>query len=365
MKYGHFLPDHGTIGLVAPSFGCAGEPYRSALQNACSRWEKAGYRLDFGPNCFAQEGVGISNTPALCAKELTGYYLKEGTDCLISCGGGELMCEILDELDWEALARAKPKWFMGFSDNTNFTYLLATILDTASVYGPCAGSFGMEPLHASLEDAFSILTGKKKEGDPPLYSVHGYPRWERQSLKDEEHPLAPYNLTEPRKPVLYNGSDPPGPEGFPLVSGQEIPELSFQGRLLGGCMDCLALLPGTPYDRTAAFAEKYSGDGIIWFLESCDFNVFSIRRAMWQMEHAGWFQNVKGFLFGRPLNGMEPMMNLDRYQAVLEVAARRNVPVLMDLDLGHLPPMMPLITGSYATVQVKGNAVRIDMELRT
>lgn len=52
------------------------------------------------------------------------------------------------------------------------TYLLATICDTASVYGPCAAAFGMEPWHASLKDAFGILTGETKE-------VHGYDKWER------------------------------------------------------------------------------------------------------------------------------------------------------------------------------------------
>ena len=51
------------------------------------------------------------------------------------------------------------------------------------------------------------------------------------------------------------------------------------------------------------FAEKYEEDGILWFLESCELNTLSIRRAMWQMEHADWFKNVKGFMIGRPLNG--------------------------------------------------------------
>ena len=31
-----------------------------------------------------------------------------------------------------------------------------------------------------------------------------------------------------------------------------------------------------------------------------------------------------------------------------EVAAKKNVPVIMDVDLGHLPPMMPLVVGSMA-----------------
>ena len=45
--------------------------------------------------------------------------------------------------------------------------------------------------------------------------------------------------------------------------------------------------------ETKDFIERYKEDGILWFLEACDLNVFSIRRAMWQMEQAGWFEHVK------------------------------------------------------------------------
>ncbi|MCD7867380.1 MAG: LD-carboxypeptidase [Clostridiales bacterium] len=359
MRYGKFLPDRGTIGFVAPSFGCNIQPYRSAFENARRIWTREGYQLDLGPNCFAGEGVGISNTPQLCGKELTDYYRKEDNDCLISCGGGELMCEILDYVDWEEISRAPAKWYMGFSDNTNMTYLLATLCDTASVYGPCAASFGMEPMDPSLQDAFSILTGKNRRIDAQgreVLSVHGYPLWEKESVKDETNPLASYHLTEPGIRSCFDGET--------FMSGEKIPGICVQGRLIGGCMDCLVNLLGTCYDRTGDFLEKYKEDGFLWFLEACDLNVFSIRRAMWQMEHAGWFKYVKGFLIGRPLSGMESQMNLDRFGAVLEVAGKKKVPVFMDLDIGHLPPMMPLITGSFGTVTVEGNEVAVDMELR-
>ena len=78
------------------------------------------------------------------------YYVKSDNDCLISCGGGELMCEILPYMDFDRLAKADPKWYMGYSDNTNMTYLLATLADTASIYGPCAGAFGMELWHPAI-----------------------------------------------------------------------------------------------------------------------------------------------------------------------------------------------------------------------
>jgi muramoyltetrapeptide carboxypeptidase LdcA involved in peptidoglycan recycling len=40
------------------------------------------------------------------------------------------------------------------------------------------------------------------------------------------------------------------------------------------------------------------------------------------------------------------------------------VPVMMDLDIGHLPPMMPLICGSMARIVSDGTTYRVEMELR-
>jgi muramoyltetrapeptide carboxypeptidase LdcA involved in peptidoglycan recycling len=253
------------------------------------------------------------------------------------------MCEILEHIDFGALKNAEPKWFMGYSDNTNLTYLLATLCDTAAIYGPGVGAFGMEPWHTSIQDAFDVLNGKK-------ITVTGFDKWEKESLKNAENPLVPYNVTEERVLKSYVGNQ--------LTTEQ----LYFTGRLLGGCMDCLVNLLGTRYDKTVEFVEKYKEDGIIWFLESCDLNVFSIRRAMWQMEQAGWFQYVKGFLIGRPLCYGQEIMGLDAYDAVLKVAGKFNVPVIMDLDIGHLAPMMPIIVGSMGEVNVSGNYITLSMQ---
>ena len=132
----------------------------------------------------------------------------------------------------------------------------------------------MEPWHQSLSDAYALLRGQK-------HTVNGYDLWEKESLKDAEHPLVPYHVTEQR--ILH-------------VFPEPTEALTVQGRLIGGCVDCLVNLLGTTYDKTTGFVEKYKNDGMIWFLESCDLNVMAIRRAVWQMKHAGWFSHVKAFL---------------------------------------------------------------------
>ncbi|MDD6212546.1 MAG: LD-carboxypeptidase [Clostridiales bacterium] len=337
MRYPEFLKPGGTIGFIAPSFGCNIEPYYSAFEYARIQWKQDGYRLDPGPNCFEGSGIGISSTPQRCGQEIMDYYTSDKNDILISCGGGELMCEDLDFVDFSRLAEAKPKWFMGYSDNTNLTFLLTTLCDVASVYGPCAAAFGMAPRHPALYDAMDILTGKK-------WSIHGYDRYEKESKKDALHPRAPYFVTEPCERKSFPAGD-----------------VVMEGRLLGGCLDVLVNILGTRFDHVPEFTEKYSRDGIIWFLESCDLNVMGIRRAIWQMKNAGWFRHVKGFLVGRPLCHGQNLMGLDQYHAVIDLLEEYQVPIVMDLDLGHIPPMMPLVTGSMARAALKGNEFTIEM----
>lgn len=340
MRYPKFLRENGTIGFVAPSFGCNIEPYRSAFDNALKKFESMGYRTELGPNCYEGSGTGISSTPEKCGQELMHYYCSGTNDVLISCGGGELMCEDLEYVDFDVLKKAEPKWYMGYSDNTNMTFLLTTLGDTASIYAPCAAAFGMEPWHPALQDAMDLLTGKR-------LTVRGYDLYEKEGLKDEENPLAPYHVTEPCIRVKVPDQD-----------------IRMEGRLIGGCMDVLTLFTGTKYDGVKPFAQKYQEDGIIWFLEACDLNTMGIRRALWQMEQAGWFAHVKGFLIGRPLCHGEACLGLDQYEAVTGILGKYHVPIIMDLDIGHIPPSMPLICGSYAKVEAVGNDISIEMLLK-
>lgn len=350
MRYPEFLKEKGTIGFVAPSFGCATEPYYTAFQNALNKWKNMGYGTDLGPNCFVSNGIGISNDPKLCGQELNDWYCSRENDAIISCGGGELMCEVVPYMDFERMKQAEPKWYMGFSDNTNFTFLSATLMDTAAIYGPCASAFGMEPWHSSIQDAWDLLCGK-------IDTVKGYDLWEREWLKDEEHPLLPYNVTEPVVVKSFLCKDGMAVE---VQADTDSPEaIEIEGRLIGGCMDILQMYPGTAYDKVEEFNEKYKEDGFIWFLESCDLNIMSIRRAMWQFKQAGWFEHLKGFLIGRPLCFGEEAFGIDQYRAVTDMLAEYNVPIIMDLDIGHLSPMMPMICGSTAKVKVDGNDVSI------
>ena len=342
MRYPEFLKENGKLGFVAPSFGCATSPYIERFESALSRFESMGYETIQGPNARASLGVGKSNTSEACGAEINDFFINGKSDVIMSCGGGELMCEDLPFIDFEGIKKAAPRWYIGYSDNTNLTFLLPTLCDTASIYGPCVSDFGMNPWHPAIEDAFDLLTGKK-------LTVSNYDGWEKKWDDEETEPTAPYHITEPYKQII-SGS-------------YEVP-VTFSGRLIGGCMDCLATLVGTRFDRVSEFCERYKDDGFIWFLECCDLNVFSMRRVLWQMEQAGWFKYVKGFLIGRPLHINDEFDGFKPHDAFEGILSKYNVPLIMDVDIGHLSPMMPLITGAVAEVTGGSETLEISMKLK-
>ncbi|MCR5254294.1 MAG: LD-carboxypeptidase [Acetatifactor sp.] len=347
MRYGSFLKGNGTVGFIAPSFGCATEPYDLLFDKTLEKLESMGYRYKLGPNCRISEGVGISNTPQKCGLEVMDFFKDPESDVLISCGGGELMCEILDFIDFDELKKLPPKLFMGYSDNTNLIFLLNTLCDTAAIYGPCAAEFGKNTWEESDKDAFQMLCGNKLE-------VHSYDKWQADDEKFEDI-YAGYNMTHDRIHVIYNN-------GKVFRSTEEYPEFSFDGRIIGGCLDCLVNICGTKFDKVSEFVERYRNEGIIWFLESCELNVFSIRRALWNLDRAGWFKYTKGFLIGRSLNGGE-LFNLDNTNAYVGALSKYNVPIIMDMDIGHLDPMMPILSGAFSEVCSKQNQVLIKFRL--
>ena len=356
MRYPKFLEKGETIGFPAPSFGCNIDPYASRFDSALKYFESLGFNLIPGPNSKLGLGVGISNTPDDCAKELNDMFLDPSINALIACGGGELMCEILEFTAISWFKKSDPKWIMGYSDITNIEFPLLTLCDTASIYGPCAPAFGLKPFHDSVEYAFEILCGKRD-------TVHSFDLHEKyqddpepSSEESDPDPLKPWDLTEKSLKSVYDGKKLYAP-------GEFDGEIEFSGRLIGGCMDCIEELLGTPYEDVKGFLERYASDGIVWCLEACDLNVFSIRRAMWHFEQAGWFKKgiIKGFLFGRALNGSE-MMGLDHIGAVMPYIEKLGVPAVIDCDLGHVPPSMPLVLGSIGHLRVSGNDLELKME---
>ncbi len=381
MRYPEFLKDFGAIGCIAPSFGST-RPIDVAQHDAAiGCFEGMGYSYVEGPNCRLNIGEGRSNTPIECAKEVNDFFINDKSDVIFSAGGGELMCEILPFVDFAGIKKANPKWFMGYSDNTNLTFLLTTICDTAAIYGSGIKAFGQLPWHKCMYDQLALIRGEK-------FSFSNYDGFEGARYESENF-LDPFGISEPYKQLIYDPSWPgtateggaavakEGAEGEAGVAVEEVGAaevcaaenveagsgVNFSGRAIGGCIDSLSTLCGTEYDHVKEFVNKYKEDGIVWFLEACELTPFQVRRVLFQFEKAGWLENVKGFIFGRPLS-YRTATGFTHEDAIVGILSKYNVPIVMETDLGHLPPRIPYVSGGLCKVSAKGNSFSIDFELK-
>ena len=100
MRYPHFLTN--KINLIAPSFGCTTEPYKSRLGKMIENFKKYDIECIKGENIYNSIGYR-SNTSKLCAKEFIEAY-KEN-NFILSVGGGNLLNEILDDIDFSYLKK--------------------------------------------------------------------------------------------------------------------------------------------------------------------------------------------------------------------------------------------------------------------
>ncbi len=332
MKRPEFLKSGDTIAISAPSFGATIEPYKTRLDFAVKKFEKMGFNVVIGDNVHKSDGIGISTNPQDAADELVDFYLNSDVDAIFSSGGGELMCQTVSRIDFEKLKGAKPKWFMGYSDNTNFIIPLVTKCDTMAIYGQCATTFGQE-WHKSFDDHFNLLTGKSN------YTV-GYDSFESPSAHNSGDALGGFILDTPKELVLYN-TDCNG-------------EITAEGTLIGGCLDVINNLCGTNLEDVKGFMNRH--EKLIWCLEACEYNVMDLERSLWHLDQCGWFTNASAFVIGRPLSAWkQSFMGLDQYTAVLDILQKYDVPIIMNADIGHIDPMVPLVMGADAVVKAHHN----------
>ena len=84
---------------MAPSFGCTTTPYKERLKAAIKNLKNEGFKVKEGKNIFLDKGIVSSNTPKERGKEIMEAF-ESKADAVISVGGGELMIEMLEYVDF-------------------------------------------------------------------------------------------------------------------------------------------------------------------------------------------------------------------------------------------------------------------------
>lgn len=120
-----------------------------------------------------------------------------------------------------------------------------------------------------------------------------------------------------------------------------------------GASTCCAIWRGR---RTATYARSVSATvmrGTIIYLENCETGSLDAARMLHGLRLAGWFDDANAVLFGR--TGAPAVAGFSQNDAVLDALGRLDVPIIADVDFGHVPPGNVLANGAAARVIVDGD----------
>lgn len=320
IRYPKAVQKNNTIGITAISSHANLDKVDLAENNL----------KELGFNVIETENVRtkyklVSSSGKQRANELMELWKNPKVSHIISARGGEFSMEIIPYLNEykEKLLKLSPKWMQGYSDTSCINFYLTTNYNIATVHGQNLGDYAMNDMHKALVDTLNMVKLNENEE----YIQQSFDKY--AGIEDTDDMGASYNLIHESK--------------YKNLSGEE--NIKFEGRMIGGCIDVIKTLLGTPYDNTNNFCMQFD-EGMIWYLENCEMSVPDLYRVLWQMREAGWFNNVKGFLIGRTMSStaVEDFTYID---AIKDSIGALNVPIIYDVDIGHIPPQITCINGAY------------------
>lgn len=333
------LSPGSTIAVTAPSSGVSGAALLR-LDAAISLLESNGFRVLQG-DCLRSQMPGVSASPFARAVELMDFLLDPEVDAVLPPWGGDLAAEILDHVNFQSLRHAQPKWVMGYSDISTILLPLTLVSGWATAHGPNLMELTPEQKHPLVRGALSRLQAIAGETITQFSSDRYQSSW--SDFVDDPH--ACFRCDQESKWWELNG-------GFR--------DLEVSGLLVGGCLDTLMHLAGSRYADLPRFIAQTSPKGVILYLESVELHPSALTRALLGLKWKGWFDGISALILGRsPIQEVDIATREAYIAAVRAVLGQAKFPVVLDADIGHLPPQMLIINGATGRLQVsaRGTAV--------
>ncbi|MFF8835059.1 S66 peptidase family protein [Streptomyces sp. NPDC015130] len=322
IRYPAPLRPGDRIGVTSPSSGVP-KSMRARLDVAIRAVEARGFEVVVG-DCMDGEGH-VSAPAAERAAELTAMLTDPGIRAVVPPWGGETAIDLLPHLDWDRLRAAEPTWLVGFSDMATVLTPLTLLTGTATVHGNNL----MDTPYRAPEGLLTWLDIVTAAQGHPFTQVppdrHRAAGWDDYVLHPE---VNEFTLDTPGRWTRLDGTG----------------DVDVEGRLIGGCVEMLCNLTGTPYLDASAFARAEAPEGLLVYVEACEDNAFAICRYLHGMRMAGFFDEANAVLVGR--TSAPGRDSLSQHEAVLDALAPLNVPIVADVECGHVVPYLPIVNGA-------------------
>ncbi len=288
-----------TVGIVAP----ASNIRQQDLEAGCEALRRAGYQ-PFYSDSILQKDLYFAGSVERRVRELEDMFLRDDIRAIVCARGGYGANYLLEHLDLAKIT-THPKIFVGYSDITSLLTYFTDVARFITFHGPMAAKDWAHADGVDLSSWQAALSGETAWDVPLAADVTG------------------------------------------LVEGDA------EGTLYGGCLSILVASLGTPYEINA--------DDTILFLEDLAAKPYQIDRMLMQLKIGGFFDNVRGLVFGEMLDCVQ---NASQSYTLQQVATRvvgdLGVPVAFGVRSGHVTSgNITLPFGVRARLKVEGKTVRL------
>ena len=330
IRYPAPLRPGDRIGVTSPSSGVSDQ-----------LWD----RFTYAVGCLRDRGfevvVGeLNHTPSHVsgprdarAAELMAMLLDPTIRAVVPPWGGETGIDLLDLLDLEAVADAEPTWCVGFSDTSTWLTPLTLATGIATIHGqnlmdtpytvPDGILHWVEVAGASPGDELAQRSPGRFRSDGGWDDYAGNPTVTVMTLDS---------------PGTWTRIDP----------GHEGEAATVSGRLIGGCVETIGFAAGSRFGAMADFAAAHAPEGLLHYLDICEWNSYDICRALHGMRLSGWFDQANGILVSRTHAPGRP--GFTQHDAVRDALGMLGVPIIADVECGHVAPHLALVNGALSTV---------------
>ncbi|CAM3943016.1 S66 peptidase family protein [Deinococcus marmoris] len=331
------LPPGSRIAALSLSSGFVTEVmgrYRAGVRQVADEF---GWEVVPAPNALRGPEYLYAH-PQARADDLHWALENPDIDGLLSMIGGDDSVRLLPFLNLDVI-RAHPKPFLGFSDST-VTLLAFLRAGVVAYHGPAlltdlAENGGMHPF--TVAGIRRALVDKPQPFDlspAPEWTQH-FSDWGDETLQEIRRPFAPG-------------------DGWQWLQGGA----AAQGHLIGGCLEVLDMLNGTP-----GWPAPRLWEGAVLALETSEDVPTPSQVGYWLRNYAaqGLLTRAAGLMLARP-RGYTPQMVQDLYgwiRRVLHEAGREDLPVVANVDFGHTSPQLTLPLGAQVRLDPVAGRVTV------
>lgn len=351
LRYPVPLRPGDVVAVTAPSSGVPPALHRR-LDAAITSLRERGFEVLEGV-CLRDGATSehVSASAPARADELMALLVDPDVAAVVPPWGGETGIDLLPYLDLELLSASEPCWYVGFSDVTTTMLPLTTVAGWATLEGWNLMDTPYRPARGLLHWLDVATHGSEADGpgqgSPFVQTQASHRRAQGWDDYENDPAVSEMTLTEPTRWRVLGGGD-----------------ARFAGRLIGGCLEVVSPLAGTPYGDVPAWARRVrelTGEGVIVHLEVAEANPYEAARTLHGLRLSGWFDDAVGVLVGRT-----PALGVDgwsQHDAVADALGSMGLPVVLDVDLGHQQPMMSLVNGARGEVVVDGEEARLTQSM--